>query len=159
MINLIVIRCLAGVVGLFGLFLVGMGLLTLWKGIQMSAWPSVEGVVTACRLQERREQVAYSDRSTRTMVSFEPMVDYYYSVDGQNYAGQRISPIEKRFARQLAQKMLDRYPVGTPIHVRYNPQNPAEAFLSVSVSWSGLGFVLAGVALIAAAIWMATPAG
>jgi hypothetical protein len=159
MINQIVIRCLAGIVGLFGLFLVGAGALTVWQGIRMSAWPGVEGVITASRLEERHDQVHRSDDTARTEVSFVPVVEYRYTVNGTDYTGHRISPAETRYARPLAQKVLDRYPVGAQVQVRHDPQDPAEAFLRVGTSWAGLGFVAIGAALAAAAIWMWTHVG
>ncbi|MBN1937335.1 MAG: DUF3592 domain-containing protein [Anaerolineae bacterium] len=159
MTNLIVIRCLAGVVGLFGLFLAGFGVLILWQGVRMSVWPGVGGVMTAARLEERREEVSRSDGPTRTVVSFEPLVEYHYTVDGKDYIGRRISPADKQYARPLAQKVLDRYPVGAQVQVHYDPRNPDEAFLEINMGWGGIGLLLAGGALIAAAIWMATHAG
>ncbi len=159
MLNQIVIRCLAGIVGLFGLFLAGFGLLMLWQGVRMAAWPGVEGTITAARLQERREEVQRGDGTARTVISFEPQVEYRYAVEGKDYTGRRISPAEKQYARPLAQKVLERYPEGGAVRVRYDPRRPDEAFLQIGTGWGGIGLLLIGGALIAAAWWMATHTG
>jgi len=79
---------------------------------------------------------------------------YSYTVEGKSYQGQRVS-----FARMIAssyhsraEKVVNRYLLGSRQKVYYDPRNPAEAILERKVE-SKVGTLL----LIVACFWPAGP--
>jgi hypothetical protein len=86
-------------------------------------WPSTSGTVLMSTVQTKR-----TGRSRSTY----PVVVYQYSVNGQNYQGQRIKAGEQFLSIRVAgeaQATAARYPVGSTVTVYYNPSNPAESAL------------------------------
>lgn len=93
----------------------------------MSRWPTVEGTVERSRLH------AYSGKGGR---GFLPEFEYRYSVAGNSYVGIRTSAAGM-FAsgvphwREEATAMKSLPSRGSPIHVRYNPERPADSVIYV----------------------------
>lgn len=91
----------------------------LWKSLQLAkastAWPSVDGVVTAAIRK-------------RIVLRIQPFVTYSYAVNGVNFTSNRVS-----FAAATPKKQIDsvliRYPAGQAVTVHYQPGNPAQAVL------------------------------
>ena len=149
----VVVLCVTGILGLFGLFLVGMGGMVLRQGIKSRRWASVEGEVTYSEVVERR-QVTARDETVRTEVSYEPVVEYRFTLREETLTRKQLGLSQRTYARPLAEKVAKRYPVGQKVTVYYNPANREETALEVGVGWSWLIFMLVGAGLVGAAVWM-----
>lgn len=103
-----------------GLILAGR--LTIRRGADSKAWPSVDGVVL--------DSAIAADRDGGRQ-RFRPVVRYRYEVAGQRYEGSRIRWAAKEGFRKYtrARRMLDRYRSGSAIKVHYDPSRPGMAVL------------------------------
>jgi hypothetical protein len=94
------------------------------------AWPSASGVVLSAQVETRS---AWDSTSGADSTSFHPAITYEYEVNGQRYRGDRLRASDSFYSMGMlpgsAQAVVNRYPVGAPVTVYYNPANPQEAVL------------------------------
>lgn len=60
---------------------------------------------------------------------FAPAVIFEYEVDGQRYISQQFSQMMAAGSRRWAQRIADKYPIGAPVKLYYDSQNPRYAVL------------------------------
>lgn len=146
-----VIRFFIGLV----FFLVAAG--TLWWGITTVRnasvsrnWPAVSGTITA-------SQVTISTDKNGTTYSAD--VQYKYVVNDRWYTAGTVNFGEYGSSnRGRADKIVARYPPGSPVTVYYNPDDPNTAVLEPGVTWGSyfsifmalLFFIVPAVILISA---------
>ncbi len=112
-----------GVFVAFGVLLVGAGLSILRDSLAARHWPQVIAVVESSNV----EKVA---RSKGPM--FKPVVVYAYSTATGSFSSRRTGFAERLYASEgAARRVAERYPAGTTVLARCNPQNPAEAVLNI----------------------------
>lgn len=108
-------------------------------------WPVTEGIVDRNTLAPvvPREKVDPLQKLS-TAPAEERGVEYSYKVDGKDYSSTRLVAVQpQKFLQSLKmfydmpdEKLLGtKYPVGSPVEVHYNPENPSEACLDVSAGW------------------------
>jgi len=91
------------------------------------------------------------DMEGTASTTYEPAVKYTYSVAEQTYTGERIGYCPTQFDYGTASKNIFRYPVGSTVRVRYDPQDPAKALLETKGAGSklfislGIFFLVVGV--------------
>jgi hypothetical protein len=105
-------------------------------------WPIVTGKVVSSKVAKHAD----SDSGDY----FVPKVHYVYQVDGASRNGRVIrAGLEDRGypLEQQARDDVARYPVGSHVPVRYDPQNPADAVLELGQIGAGNN-LLAGVLLV-----------
>jgi Protein of unknown function (DUF3592) len=107
------------------------------------SWPIAPGTV----LSGTVETVTERD-SDGTSTYFTPRLRYAYEVSGRRYESERIRFGQIRESERGARKVLERYPAGSPVEVRYDPANPADATLEAKAG--GIGLMLFALAAIAA---------
>lgn len=138
-------------IGPMGLSIAGS--VVVWGGFElrdrarrMNAWRSVRGTVTGSAVVA---DGTFDDGST----AYRPRIRYKYVVAEQEYSGQRRSLINVGvgfFLRGAAQRIVDRYPVGSEVIVFYDPANPGEAILERPDPVAGPGLLFAlGAGLVA----------
>ena len=134
---------LAGVVGLaFGAAGLIYYLLIALVGIAAYRWPRASGRITMARVERE-----FGHR----LPNWVPKVTYSYEVSGTPHNGSRISFWNKsRVFQSRAQAIVDRYPVGGSVTVRYDPADP-----SLAVLQPGLGLELLSAALFFALLLLA----
>ena len=109
-------------------------------------------------VQGRVEQASVTSKSTADGALHRLNISYGYSVAGKQYVGHSIgnflgNAFHTRRGAEAAVK--NRFPVGQPVVVRYNPKDPEESFIpQPSLPWNmvallPLGVLLALVAKIA----------
>ncbi len=142
--------------GFGGLVLVGFGVLLLVSnrrirgGTQVKhKWPATRGVVTFSSI---REHIFFDTDSTKSQgMTYEPLVEYAYSVDGREY-GTLTSfgpPVKKRTE---AEEVISHFAPGTSVTIHYNPENPGEEVVvprlppSGWLARAGMAFLLLGLA-------------
>jgi hypothetical protein len=141
----------------FALFLFAMALILAAMGwwmlkadkenVRLSAasatWPTVTGQIGSARVHELSNN------------SFEPKIDYTYTVADLEYAGTRINFTRLQFASEKrAKAVIANYAAGAAATVAYDPANPQNSVLDRSVKppsisfWTG--FIFAAAAVVAA---------
>ncbi|MBS0292040.1 MAG: DUF3592 domain-containing protein [Proteobacteria bacterium] len=136
----------------------GMGLLTLLivlaglrQRLRAAQWPVVAGVVTFSGV--RSQAVQFSGSQT-TM--YQARVEYRYEVGGQAYTGWKLGLAPAAASdRGAAQAKAARYPEGKAVQVRYNPQEPGQAYVENSSALQWIAMLLAGLALCGVALYQA----
>lgn len=117
-----------------------IGGLALYSGLSLRRagrkvrdWPTVPGTI----VERGVEQSAVGSVSTPGR-RYRAKVRYTYVVDGRSYEGDQILALGNLTGTQHAmQKEVDG--LQSPVEVRYNPANPAEACLRTVPTWWAFG--------------------
>jgi hypothetical protein len=144
------------VIGGFGLAVLAIVVSSLREAAAMKRWPVAEGTVLSAKVDEHRESVSRGTGGPRDrMTLYRPVLVYEYEVAGKCFRGSRItqSPGLDRGVPEFAQKVIDRYPVGSAVAVRYNPRRPDESVLEARVPNSWMFGAAVGVALLLLAVY------
>ncbi len=114
-------------------------------------WPVAQGTVLYAAIDHGRDGDG---------AAFRPRLTYRYSVGDRVFLGRRIQfGAEASFDHERkAREVLERYPEGRQLRVRYDPRRPEEAVLEVRLDTAGYWFMAAAGALIAFAGWQGGPA-
>ena len=106
-----------------GLIVVTGGIADWLRALMSRSWPTVPGRVLTS------EAVRTPGRGPQWMAD----IRYDYAVDGKRYTGSnvRFSQGKFRFLDQ-AQRVVERYPAGAEISVRFDPADPRTAVLEAS---------------------------
>lgn len=119
--------------GIPGVFL-GVG---TWFIIQqqhkLETWLPVPARVLSATIEVNR-----SSDST----SYKPVVRYSYEVDGRSLQNDQVTILNMSSGRGWAQKILDRFPVGSECTAWHDPEDPAESYLLHEISFFPYIFVL-----------------
>jgi hypothetical protein len=113
------------------------------EGSSSSAWPETPGEIQNSYVTSETS----TGRRGRSHTLYSVAVQYEYAVDGKNYTGDRFrySP-EKSTNRDEIQAIVAYLAAGTPVRIRYKPDDP-----STSVLIPGIGadrYVFFGVLVI-----------
>ena len=89
------------------------------------------------------------------MTLYRAALVYEYEVAGKRFRGSRIaqSPGLDRGVPEFAAKVVERYPGGSAVAVRYNPKRPDESVLEPRVPGSWIFGAAIGVALLVLAVY------
>src|SRR3954467_2918964 len=150
-------RVVALVIGGFGLAVLAIVVSSLREAAAMKRWPAAEGRVLSAKVEKYRASVSRGTGGPRDrMTLYRPVLLYEYEVAGKRFRGSRIaqSPGLDRGVPEFAQKVIDRYPVGTAVAVRYNPKRPDESVLEARVPGSWIFGAAVGIALLMLAAYV-----
>ena len=145
------------VIGGFGLAVLAIVVSSLREAAAMKRWPVAEGRVLSAKVEKYRTSVSRGTGGPRDrMTLYRPVLIYEYEVAGKRFRGTRIaqSPGLDRGIPEFAQKVVDRYPVGNAVAVRYNPRRPDESVLEPRVPGSWIFGAAVGVALLVLAAYV-----
>lgn len=150
-----------GLIGiLLGLLLAGGGwffhMRSAKKAGASAGWPTAQGTVTACQVVHKTE--TDSDGDSTDVYYAKPI--YTYAVAGSPYTGDRVSfgGQNRFYVEKAAQAIVDKYPAGSTVQVRYNPENPKECALEskkppmtapIVLTIVGVIFMVVGAGLLA----------
>lgn len=123
-----------GVAGLY--FFVGR---PWFQSRAVGNWKTVSGTVVSSAVKEEIGEAGDE---------FRPEIHYSYSIDGKTYEGKRYEILAWARPEAKAKAIVSQFPVGAPISVFVNPENPNESVLSGKfvLSWLALIISLAFVA-------------
>jgi hypothetical protein len=118
------------------------------------SWPKTTGVITESSVQS---EWVRAGSGREYIVS--PKVVYEYQVEGRKYHCSNLAYIENNSANaNSAQRKAEKYPVGQPVEVHYNPRNPEYAILKVGDPTNGalpFGMMIVGmIAVIFGIVWI-----
>ena len=123
----------------------GYDLFHYWSKRESLRWPVADGRVTAARIEIFKVKSA---RSTfDTSASFTPIITYAYEVAGTTHSDD--IPLISHERREAADAVLRLHPVGAPLRVHYDPQDPGA---SVPEAGDDVAFGGVGGALVCAAV-------
>lgn len=113
-------------------------------------WPTTTGTILSSVAEPRRTSAA--DGRAQTATIWSSVIEYSYRVQDRDYHGTRLAfGADVAGPRDLAEKVVARYPVGSKVTVHFDPANPSVAVLDthVAFAWSTLILMMAffGVAL------------
>jgi hypothetical protein len=141
------------VAGLFGLLLLGGGLLGFFGVLALNAkaegaksWPTVEGRMVSAEVAERGGP------------QFSARVRYTYEVSGERYEGDKLTLATTEWLddRAAIEAVVAQRQPGSPAKVYYNPKSPKEAVLEPRMADAGIGafvmFVSAAMVLVSIAL-------
>jgi hypothetical protein len=133
----------AGGVDLFGVGLVTLAVLKWNEAGTVETWPTSSGTILSSEIQS-----GSSGGSSRPAM-FSPEVRYSFEANGVRYEGNRVSPgtIASSSDRSDAQEVVAKYPTGQKVEVRYNPDDPSEAYLEAGAG--PLPAILLSIGLVA----------
>lgn len=132
------------------LVLLVMGLRGRHRAAASLDWPSTTGMVLSSAVEARRSSSSRGGYTT----SYYPVIFYEYQVDGRVYRSNQLQlggAIGGMVS--LAQRKVMAYPAGGRVHVYYDPQNPAQAFLEKGSTSSN---ILVGIAVLIIIILVVT---
>lgn len=97
--------------------------------VEIGEWASTGGKILTASLGQH-ESPKQDEGGTQTVVDYEPVVEYVYTVKGVEYRGNKLFPGESLyFSQDAAQQMLDQYPLNAYVPVKYNPDDPSVSTL------------------------------
>jgi len=114
-----------------------------WAGqkqaLSARQWPETTGFIITAQVTSSRVRIRRSSSTGyRMATSYRPHVVYRYQVNGVGYEGEQLHLGETigYSGTGPVETILTRYPVGVPVRVYYNPDNPTEATLSPKTGWA-----------------------
>ena len=119
----------------------------------MKKWPTTEGRVIRSAVTTTVQHHSRPNRpgASYSVTMYVPRVVYSYEVGGHSYEGDDIGWTTSSNKSSVAEKQVKRYPVQTQVKVFYNPEDPAQATLSISGGMLAMVLLaMAGVAAFAA---------
>lgn len=136
---------------------VGAGMVhTAWTGTtdarDSEAWPTVSGSVI--------ESYVDIDEKSDGADSYDPVVRYTYSVDDEDFEGSRVAFGQHDAGdRGGVERTVARYPVGEPVDVAYDPEDPGRSVLEPGEEGANTAIQFAGVAIAVVGIGLAIGPG
>jgi len=104
-------------------------------------WPYAPGIITESYVWKQE------DEETST-VSYSPIVEYTYIVNGREYKNDKINYDMENRGKKWAENIVSDYPVNHPVTVYFKPDNPEFAVLEKGLFDSTTDPVYIGYALI-----------
>jgi hypothetical protein len=135
--------------GGIGFLLILIGLINADKADVTHEWPVVQGVVTQSSMRAHRSHHTHRHGGIHTYYSYEPIVEYNYTVNGAHYTSARIGYGAYRFNHAKCQEFLSQYPIGAMVQVYYDPQQPQAAVLETGAHGLIGLYIVGGFLLLA----------
>ena len=127
-----------------GFIIVGLAITAFgWRGFQKGKankqWPSITGQISSTTLASEENDLL-------------PDIRFSYTIDDDHYEGRVEFPPGTMPMPGFASTQIEKHPVGSPVTVYYNPQQPEQATLEpgrANDDWlilaMGIGFTAIGV--------------
>lgn len=129
---------------IFGPFLIGFGIYCNQRDSASLKWPATPGKIV------KYDKTWRSGRHAR----YEYTATYVYTVNGNQYAGQRYAVWDNYVTERWGNYWVD-HPVSSSVDVYYDPQNPQSTVLFRGPEyWVNENCICMGAAFIAFAIFL-----
>lgn len=135
-----------------GIYLIYLSIKNRQQAAQSQSWPSTAGQVVDARVVEGAS--GHDDMSENYVLR----VEYEYTVAGTTYRSHQAAfgPRQSHRHYHQAQAQAGRYPVGAPVTVFYNPDNPQDAVLERRAP-ATTATLIVGIAFLGAAACLGCP--
>ncbi len=140
-----------------GIVFIGLGLVFVFvylsqrnKAKLAESWPITPGTILSSNLVERRH---HNSKTHHTTITYEPQVEYEYSLVGQDYIGKKIAFGVSSYDYNTAIQKIAPYPMGGNVQVHYDPDDPSKSVLEpraaggVSTLVVAVVFMVVGIAV------------
>jgi Protein of unknown function (DUF3592) len=127
-----------------GLILLVIGILQRNQAQEAQSWPITSGVIIGSGLLEHKH---FDAEDHHTEITYEPQVQYQFSVNGQAFAGNRIAFGTVSYPYQTAANKIASYPQGTSVTVHYDPDDPNQSVLEPKAA-GGVILLIMGILFI-----------
>ena len=165
--RLVIIAIIAFAVGLPAILIALQAARSQQSANSTQHWSTTNGRIIASKVVESQQPVRRRPGLTtyRMMTFYGPHVTYDYVVAGKSYQANRLHVGQGLLSSESsdAERQAARYPTGNSVTVYFNPDNPAEATLSLKVAsgtrilWLiALGLVVALV-IVVIVVWNGGP--
>jgi lipopolysaccharide export LptBFGC system permease protein LptF len=139
-----------GVFVVFGLIFVIISITSKRRAAAAQAWPTIPGTVLASRVDIHTSTDSDGHRTT----TYKPVVDYQYTIMGQEFRASRIAFGANTFSRNKSESIIAMYPPNQPLTVHYNPDKPQDAVLEAEAK-GGVASLIIGIVLMGVGVVMA----
>jgi hypothetical protein len=139
---------------LVGLLFVIIGLVLTLRAKAASNWPSTSGIMLKSEITERTTKQRTKSHQIITYTSYEPMVEYQYTVEGKSLTGNRLSFGLTRLTLEKAQEVLKRFPVNAQVPVYYNPRRVKDSRLEVSAAAAAPQLIIGVIIGAIGVVWL-----
>lgn len=131
-----------GCVIVLGVVYIVMAILSRRNTQGAGFWPKTEGKVLRAFVYKHERRTP-----AETSVTYTPVVEYAYTVDGVAFTSQRrdFSPADSFEDKVRAQEVVDEFETGREVTVRYNSNFPQQAALRVLKPMGHTGNLLYGI--------------
>lgn len=137
------------------LILFALGSLLLWLGWRSRrklrasmSWPCVTGRVTDAGV---RENFTRRNGQSAAAKTYTPVVQYNFQVGAHTYHGHRLAFQTRSFgSTRKAVEVLRRFPIGGPVQVFHDPNNPRDCVVEREAASRSALTVVGSLALAAA---------
>lgn len=140
---------------LVGLLFVGIGAVLSLRAKAAANWPTTQGVILKSEIVEHVTKTRTGNNHLQTYTSYEPVVEYQYTVNGEVMTGKRLAFGLTRLPLEKAQEYLKKYPVNAQVPVHYNPRQVRDSRLEVTAAAAApqliIGIIIGAIGLI----WLA----
>jgi hypothetical protein len=137
---------------LVGLLFVIIGLVLTLRAKTASNWPTTSGVMLKSEIAERITKQQTKSHQMMTYTSYEPLVEYQYTVNGKVLTGNRLSFGLTRLPLEKAQEVLKRFPVNAQVPVYYNPRRVKDSRLEVTAAAAApqliIGIIIGAIGVV-----------
>jgi hypothetical protein len=124
---------------ILGLVLLLVGIRLRGKAKAAAEWPTTTGTIISASLQENSSL----DSENNTQITYEPLVQYQYSLIGQRYVGTRLSFGHMSYDYRTASKKIAAYIPGAQVTVHYDPTDPSQSVLEPKAA-GGMVMIILG---------------
>jgi hypothetical protein len=144
-----------------GIGLTFFGFNMLNKAKESVNWPTTTGKITYANVKRTIKRTSSNRDRDGVSVNvgpvtvgtggdrryvYYPEIKYEYTVDNQKYIGKKISLASKSHkSKHSAQKIIDKYSLGTNVNVYYNPKKPQDALLVTGVTLGSYIPIIVGI--------------
>jgi len=137
---------------LVGLLFVIIGLVLTLRAKAASKWPTTSGVMLKSELAERVTKNKTGNHRIQTFTSYEPMVEYQYTVGEKVLTGNRLSFGLTRLTLEKAQEVLNRFPLNAQVPVYYNPRRIKDSRLEITAAAAApqliIGIIIGAIGIV-----------
>jgi hypothetical protein len=121
--------------GLLSFVVAIQSMMWLWRARK---WPVARGRIVAADVKAFEDWQNNRGKYQRMITLYAPAVVYSYEVGGLRYFGDRLT-LGTRLTSSLpgvAKLMLEQYPVGLEVGVRYDAKSPGDSVLHLVSVWN-----------------------
>lgn len=145
--------CFIGIFFLVGVMILGLGIHSAYFGQQSLAWPTTDGHLWQCSLEEEHHKFKGGEYT-----SWRAAVEYSYTVEGKSFTSRQLSfGSNNSTLREKQKQICDILKKSSRVKVHYQPSNPGNAVLIVGSDNNGSSCITFGIIwllIVTGAAWI-----
>lgn len=145
----------AGITGWLALYMLRKDKENARLSAASSSWPTAPGLIYSATVDKKVTTYCDSEGNENESTTYEPRVEFSYTVGGTQYSGTRVSFARLQFySEKKANAIVAKFPAGATAPVAYDPQDPKSSVLDRDIKASSITWqtILLGVTTLCIAI-------